>query len=400
VIVGDRVLAVAPSWMVAGALIGGAAASNVWLAWRMRRASLASVLPGLLVAMDVVILSWLLMDAGGPLNPVSIFFVVYIVLAALVLGTGWAWMLALLAVGGYGILFLDPYEELVVAGAMHPEVRWHFAGMWWAFAATALIVAGLVGRLATLVARRDLALADMRERTTRNARLAGLATLAAGAAHELSTPLGTIAVTAGELERALGAVPPTVAADLALIQKEVRRCRVLLDKLAVRAGQPPGQMLHSTTVAAVAGEVAAALSPTDRSRFNVVIPDSIAVTWPTEALVGALVNLVRNGLQASTPSGHVALEATADGPGGVRLTITDRGAGMSADALSRLGEPFFTTRPEGDGMGLGVFVSRATIEQLGGSIAFDSTEGHGTTVRIGLPRNLAAALETPLDGPL
>jgi two-component system sensor histidine kinase RegB len=124
------------------------------------------------------------------------------------------------------------------------------------------------------------------------------------------------------------------------------------------------------------------------------------VTWPTEALVGALVNLVRNGLQASTPSGHVALEATADGPGGVRLTITDRGAGMSADALSRLGEPFFTTRPEGEGMGLGVFVSRATIEQLGGSIAFDSTEGHGTTVRIWLPRNLAAALEMPPDGPL
>jgi signal transduction histidine kinase len=51
-------------------------------------------------------------------------------------------------------------------------------------------------------------------------------------------------------------------------------------------------------------------------------------------------------------------------------------------------------------MGLGVFVSRATIEQLGGSIAFDSTEGYGTTVRIWLPRNLAAALETPPDAPL
>src|SRR5687768_14401106 len=78
VIVGDRVLAVAPSWMVAALLIGGAAASNVWLAWRMRRASPAGLVPGLLVAADVVILSWLLIDAGGPLNPVSIFFVVYI----------------------------------------------------------------------------------------------------------------------------------------------------------------------------------------------------------------------------------------------------------------------------------------------------------------------------------
>jgi two-component system sensor histidine kinase RegB len=78
----------------------------------------------------------------------------------------------------------------------------------------------------------------------------------------------------------------------------------------------------------------------------------------------------------------------------VRLTITDHGAGMPADPLSRLGEPFFTTRPEGDGMGLGVFVSRATIEQLGGSIAFESAVGRGTTVRIRLPRDLTVALET------
>jgi two-component system sensor histidine kinase RegB len=280
---------------------------------------------------------------------------------------------------------------------MHPEVRWHFAGMWWAFAGTALLVAGLVGRLATSVARRDRALADMRERTARNARLAGLATLAAGAAHELSTPLGTIAVTAGELERALGAVPGAVTADLALIQNEVRRCRLLLDKLAGRAGQPLGKMLHSTTVAAIAGDVSTALPTADRSRFNIIVPDSIAVAWPTDALVAALANLVRNGLQASAASGSVALDAAADGHGWVRLTITDHGSGMSADDLSRLGEPFFTTRSEGEGMGLGVFVSRATIEQLGGSIAFESMPGRGTTVRIRLPRDLRVALETGRD---
>jgi two-component system, sensor histidine kinase RegB len=388
VIVGARVLAIAPSWMVAAVLIGAAAASNIWLAWRIRRARVAALLPGLLVAADVVILSWLLIDAGGLLNPVSIFFVVYIVLGALVLGTAWAWMIALLAVGGYGILFFAPHEELAVAGAMHPEVRWHFAGMWWAFAATALLVAGLVGRLATSVARRDRALADMRERTTRNARLAGLATLAAGAAHELSTPLGTIAVTAGELERDLGAAPTAVTADLALIQNEVRRCRALLDKLAVRAGQPLGAMLHSTTVAAIAREVSAALPAADRPRLHLNAPEAIAVTWPTDALIAAFANLVRNGLQASAPSGTVAFDAAADGQGWVRLTITDRGSGMSVDELSRLGEPFFTTRTEGEGMGLGVFVSRATIEQLGGSIAFDSMSGRGTTVRIRLPRDL------------
>jgi two-component system sensor histidine kinase RegB len=108
-------------------------------------------------------------------------------------------------------------------------------------------------------------------------------------------------------------------------------------------------------------------------------------------LVAALANLVRNGLQASAPSERVVVDAADDDQGWVRLTITDRGSGMSADALSRLGEPFFTTRGEGEGMGLGVFVSRATIEQLGGSIAFESMPGRGTTVRIGLPRDLPVA---------
>jgi two-component system sensor histidine kinase RegB len=219
----------------------------------------------------------------------------------------------------------------------------------------------------------------MRDRTARHARLAGLATLAAGAAHELSTPLGTIAVTASELEQVLEAATPNVAADLALIQTEVRRCRTILDKLAVRAGQPSGERLQATTVAAVAHDVSLALPAADRRRFTAVLPDSIAVTWPAEAITGTLANLVRNGLQASRPSGAVALDAAADGDGWVHLTIADRGGGMSAEELSRLGEPFFTTRAEGDGMG------------LGGSIAFESMTGRGTTVRIRLPRHLPAS---------
>jgi two-component system sensor histidine kinase RegB len=351
-------------------------------------------LPGLLVSADIAVLSWVLLEAGGPLNPVSIFFLVYIVLAALVLGTAWAWVIAVLAVGGYGTSFLAPYPEMAVAGAMHPEVRFHFAGMLWAFAATAFLVAGLVARLATSVARRDRALAEMRDRTARNARLAGLATLAAGAAHELSTPLGTIAVTAGELERALGVVTSNVAADLALIRTEVRRCRALLDKLAARAGQPSGEMIQSTTVAAVARDVSAALPAAERGRFDPVLPDSISVTWPAEAVTAALTNLVRNGLQASAPSGLVALDAAADGDDWVQLTITDRGSGMSADELARLGEPFFTTRSEGEGMGLGVFVSCGTVEQLGGSIAFESMPGRGTSVGIRLPRRLTPTAGT------
>ena len=289
-------------------------------------------------------------------------------------------------------MFLTPHPELVAAGAMHQEVGRHFAGMWWAFAATALLVAALVAQLAKSVTRRDEALAILGDRAARNARLASVAALAAGAAHELSTPLGTIAVTARELERALDGAGQRVAADLALIQTEVRRCRAVLDNLAVRAGQPAGEMPQSTTVAAIVQEVSGSLNTAERERFAPTLSDdALDVTWPREAVTRAITNLVRNGLQASSPSELVILDAAADADGYVRLAVVDRGVGLTPEALSRLGEPFFSTRPEGKGLGLGIFVARATFEQLGGSLVFSSTPGQGTSAQIRLPRHLATS---------
>jgi two-component system sensor histidine kinase RegB len=389
--VGSEVIGMAPPAWATWLLVGCVASSNVALAWWIRRRRPPVFAPGLFVSADVIVLSYLLVESGGPLNPVSIFFLVYIVLAALVLGTGWAWTVAALAIAGYGVLFLAPHPEMTVAGAMHPEIGRHIAGMWWAFAGTALLVAVLVGRLAAAVARRDAALLELRERSARNARLAGLATLAAGATHELSTPLGTIAVAAHELERTLAAAPPAVRADLTLIQREVRRCRELLDTLAARAGQPLGEMPRPASIADVMADVSASLTPSDRPRFVADAEDPLDVTWPRDAVVRALANLVRNSLQASPPSTPVTLRARAAGDGRVRLTVADRGTGMTPDVLARLGEPFFTTRPPGSGLGLGVFVSQSTVAQLGGAVRFESTPGGGTTVTIDLPRHISAS---------
>ncbi len=86
---------------------------------------------------------------------------------------------------------------------MHPEIGAHMNGMWLAFAATALVIAVLVTQLVVTIERRDRALEILRDQHARSTRFAGLATLAAGAAHELSTPLATMAVAARELERSL-----------------------------------------------------------------------------------------------------------------------------------------------------------------------------------------------------
>ena len=375
------------AWIVAISL-----ASNVWLALRIRRRPAPDpTIGGWLVAGDVVVLSWVLRTAGGVLNPASIFYLVHIVLAALVLGRGWAWVITLLSVGGYGILFLAPPSELAAAGAMHPEVGLHVRGMWIAFAATALLVAILVSRLASMVERRDRALEALRERSTRDARLASLATLSAGAAHELSTPLGTIAVAARELEHSLGrSSSAEVLDDVRLIRDEVDRCRRILDDMSARVSEPAGEMALRTTVASIARSAVAALGSDDRDRVDLDVPEDLSVAWPSGVVVRMLVNLIRNGLQASTGLSRVQIRVQPVSDGRVQLQVVDADSGMSPSVRARVGEPFFTTKAAGSGMGLGLFVTQSAVDQLGGSLSIESQEGRGTTVTILLPRELAA----------
>jgi two-component system sensor histidine kinase RegB len=374
-------------------LIGAAVGSNGWLSWRLgRRRAVTMAAGGWLVCADVSILSWLLHGAGGVLNPVSIFYLVYIVLAALVLDRIWAWVVTALSIGGYGLLFAAPSEEVALAGAMHPEIGLHVRGMWLAFAATSLIVAILVARLATLIERRDRALADLRDRAARDARLAAMSTLAAGAAHELSTPLGTIAVAARELELALDQAPVGREAreDARLIRAEVERCRRLLHDMSGRFSQPLGEGATRQSLDAVLDATLAELSPAERQRVRRgATRGPSPVTWPTGVVARALVNIIRNALQASPPGAPVEVATAVAKHGTVTIRVIDAGSGMTPEVLARAGEPFYTTKAQEGGTGLGLFVARSTVEQLGGTLTVTSREGTGTTVTLSLPGNLS-----------
>jgi two-component system sensor histidine kinase RegB len=366
--------------------------SNSWLMWRVRagRTETLVTLAGLLICVDVLVLSWLLFRSGGVLNPASVFYLAQIVVAALVLGRTWTWIVSALAVTGYAALFLVPSDELIAAQVMHPEIALHMRGMWLAFALTALLIAVMVARLAIAVERRDRALDDLRDRTARSARAAGLATLAAGAAHELSTPLATIAVAARELERRLADSRLDAAwrEDARLIRAETDRCREILDAMAGDSGQPAGQTPRPSSLTEIVDALRARLAPAETARVEFQVTGNARVVWPVDVIARAVANLLQNALQASSDPVQLAAATTADGH--IRLTVTDRGGGMSPEHLGRAGEPFFTTKPAGAGTGLGLFVARSSIEQLGGSLSLASSPGRGTTATIVLPKDVVA----------
>jgi two-component system, sensor histidine kinase RegB len=266
----------------------------------------------------------------------------------------------------------------------------HLHGMWVASALAAIFVVFFVQRVSSALSEREMELQLTRAKAARREQLASLATLAAGAAHELSTPLSTIAIVAKELDRSLsGDVPDDVRADLRLVREQVARCREILDRMAARAGENVGESLAPLTPDAWIRAALDGLAGRDRV---VIEPGSLTgamLVGPPRALADALRGLLKNALQASAPDASVTLRVTAES-GRVRATVQDRGKGMPPKVLARVGEPFFTTKGPGEGMGLGLFLTRALAEQLGGEFHIASRPGSGTEAWIDLPAGDAA----------
>src|SRR5689334_23246283 len=124
VVAGRRALEITVPVVAVVLELVGLTLTNLWLMWRVRRTDGPQLITaaGGLVCMDVLFLSWLLLKSGGVLNPASVFFLVEIVVAALVLGRRWTWIVTALSVIGYGTLFLSPTSELQAAQGMHPEI--------------------------------------------------------------------------------------------------------------------------------------------------------------------------------------------------------------------------------------------------------------------------------------
>lgn len=358
------------------------AISNIWLTWRARQATTRDMqlVAPLLMCADLALLSWLLLRAGGVLNPASVFYLVEIVVAALVFGRRWTWIAAILAVAGYAASFLAPTDDLRAAQMMHPEIALHMRGMWLAFALTAVIIAALVTRLLSALERRDRALELLRVRNEGAMRAASLATLAAGAAHELSTPLATIAVAARELERGLGERLQEGGDDARLIRDEAARCRAILDDLSGAAGQPSGEPPQAISLSRVLEEVKARFASSDRDRVRIASLPEAEVQWPVRPIGRALANVVQNALQASPRDVRINVTRS---PDSMTIVVADDGPGMTPEQAARAGDPFYTTKAGGTGLGL--FVTRSTIEQLGGTFRLATTAGAGTAVTMTLP---------------
>jgi two-component system sensor histidine kinase RegB len=385
-------LPVAPLWLGIGALAAFAALAF----WRLRRPAPVRPLEVVgHVAVDTAVLGWLLYWTGGAANPFVSLLLIPTTLAASALALRHVAMVAALSAVTY-LALLRWHLPLV---SVHSEAgggdfNLHVLGMAVSFAISTLMLGYFVGRLArTLRARRE-EVQLVRERALRDAGILAIATQAAGAAHELNTPLSTMRTLLGELRRehAQG----DLAEDLALLDAQVERCRESLrDLVAVGKAE-----LADTREATTFGHFVEGCL----SRFHLLRPEvdvrlqldegaaALALAVPY-GLRHALINLLNNAAEASLANGHDSVELRAQRAGErLQLLVRDHGAGSMGGSgvdRTRLGRTFASSKSAG--LGIGFALADATAERLGGTLSLHPSE-RGSDTLLSVP---LAALAWP-----
>jgi len=365
----------------------------LFLGLSKKNVPVADWLVALAMFLDTALLTLLLYYSGGPMNPFSFLYLVHITLAAILLKPAWTWGLAGFTLAGYGALFYLPaagspsqpcHPEPALLATLSDPMKIHLQGMWVAFAVTAFFIVFFAGRIQQALAKEQATLAALREERSKNEKLASLATLAAGAAHEFSTPLATIAIAAGEMLHALKAEKGNeeLVADATLIRDQVRHCKEILFQMSADAGENLGEELSPFLLDAFLTETISTLPESQRNQVQFFAKDpGVVVELPLRTMRRIVRGLIKNALDASPAGRPVQVEWLRDATF-LSLQITDQGAGMAPETLARATEPFFTTKEPGKGMGLGLYLAKTAAERFGGGIKLQSRPGAGTTVTL------------------
>lgn len=337
---------------------------------------------GAYLALDLGAYAALLFLSGGATNPFSLLFVLHAALFALLLPPLGALAGLAAVVGAYTLLTRVSLPLELAGGAPLPVELAAFGG-WVSLILTATMVAWFVSRNMALLREHHDLLLGAAQKMRNDQTIHRLGALAAGAAHELASPLTTMGVLAENIERE--AATPELRRDAAVLTAQVAACRRTLSNLLAAAGhvraegggrQPLGAFLAATV-----------------SRFCAMRPDvRVEAGWQAQmpapevyadrALQQAILVLLDNAADASPQSVRFAArwdDAT------LHIAVEDRGPGIAPERTGSLGRVFFTTKPPGAGTGLGLVLAANAVHALDGTLAWRARAEGGTSAQVTLP---------------
>lgn len=376
-------------WLAVGVILLALLAYTAFTWYRSRRSTAANdaaICRQLLV--DVAALSGLVYFTGGSVNPFITLFLLPITFAAATLRPHFTWPIALVAIAAYTLLmfFNRPVMEAV---HQHDDgFSLHLWGMWYGFIVSAVLLVYFIGRVGHALRERDRILSAAREDALRADQLIAMGTLATGTAHELGTPLATMAILVRDMEMEQQDNPPgnhELRDNLHCLREQIDRCKNVLARLASDTGQLQADSGQSLPLDQYLDEVT---SEWRDLRENIKIDTS----WPNAAhapvitvdrtLTQALLNVLNNAADAGAE--YISLEADWSDEQ-LHLTVIDDGSGLGREARTRAGTTPYSDKPPGEGMGLGLFLASTTLQRFGGRLDIANHAGGGTCVRIELP---------------
>ncbi len=329
---------------------------------------------------DIATLSALIFFSGGATNPLVSLLLPPVAIAALGLPRRQVIWVGSIAVVAYSLLMLF-YLPLPIANASR-ATQLHLIGMWLTFSVSALLIGWIILRMSQLIRQRDAELASAREQALRDERVMAMGTLAAGAAHELGTPLATMALIAGELVHD-SQLSASARADLALLRQQIGICKEIITGLSRRAGAERLENIQNIPVDRWIDELRQrwhTLRPQASSRLIVASQGQAPDVADDPRLEQAILNLLNNAARAMLHTLEIRLAWRS---GWVEIDIRDDGPGFPAAVLENCGREKLPDHP--DGCGVGLMLTRSAIEQLGGTLFLSNPDDGGALARLKIP---------------
>ena len=334
---------------------------------------------------DVICLNALFYFSGGANNPFISYLLVPICISAATLPWRFTWFITFLCLCAYTLLLFFHVNLLIfeMTHSHESSISWHILGMWFNFFISAILVTYFVVKMANTLREQNETLNRLREDELRNEQLMAVAMLAAGAAHEINTPLSTMKVLLSEL-RAENKDNITLTTDLELLSTQVNQCANILKKIVHDSSTASHGQFKEQEVKEFCEFII--------DRWQLIRPTAQLKVYFSENFSNrkmvcdprveqAIINVLNNAVDAN-PKGYVQINI--DCLNDILIwKIADEGGGIDTDIQADLGKNVVSTKE--NGLGLGMLLSNATLKHYGGSVTQLKNSPKGTTTELRLP---------------
>jgi len=335
---------------------------------------------------DVLFLTLLLYYSGGYTNPLVSLYLLPLIIVATTLDKPYAWAMSAAVLFCYTLMVFAYHPLFVVAeqaGGQSAGFHLHLLGMWFSFALSVGLIVFIIMRMSLNIRQRDMRLAKMHETAERDSHILALGAMAAGAAHELGTPLATMAVVSHELACDF-ADNPEISEQTAIFKHELARCKQVLSQLSASAGVLQAESGRSIAFDQYIRDTVTrwqVMRPQAEVRLDQQSEGKVPELTGAMTLSQALYNLLNNAADAAARGMVVSFGWDARQ---LWLEVYDQGDGFPAYVLEHAGQPEISNK--GSGRGLGLFLSFAVVDRLGGRLELSNPDQGGACARIVLPR--------------